>query len=959
LQVGAPQIERALVGIMTRQIGPYQITRELGRGGMGVVYLASDTRLDRQVAIKALPPVWASDPLRLDRFQREAKTLASLNHPKVAGIYGVEEHEGSHYLVLEYVEGQTLAEMLDRGPLAVDDVIELAVQIAEGVEAAHEAGVIHRDLKPANIIVTPDGKAKILDFGLARTDDLSSSSAPSLSPDSPTITSPAAQHSPTMPGVILGTAAYMSPEQARGRKVDKRTDIWSFGVVLYEMLTGASPFVGETVSDSIGAVLHKELDLDRLPRQTPANVRRILDRCLVRDRNLRFRDIGDVRVELLRADEEKIREEVPVRSIPMWFIPVAVVGLIAGAAVAWLVKPTAQPSPPAVVQSDIALPGDLKLAHSFVPGITISADGRTLAFAAGAPDAGRVLSDTDAYFRGGLYVRRLGEPDAMPVAGAEGAWQPAFSPDGSRVAYVKRDNRYRGKIETIAVTGGRPTTLASSDSGIFGLDWSQNGRIVFGSVKGLRSIPAAGGSITDLTSTSVDDQEMLHAFPQVLPGGKGILYSVALENLDPTEITLRVLDTASGESRELLKNASNARYARGHVVFARDHTLHAVPFNLETMTLGGEPQPLGLSVVQSHSAPNSIFVNGAAQFTVSETGDLMFAHGSNWPELPRPLAWVDSTGSAELIDLKPGCYDAPRVDAAGRRLLLSNFYRPNKAIWMHDLARGVTSRVRRDANFGWVCWGPGPDDYTFRVDASGIPRVGWATVGSMAKPFIIDPPPGVKFMFPVEWSPDRLHLLVIAVPERSTKQELFAWSEEDGWLNLTETTSTSELWPTFSPDGRWIAYVVGDVNNSPDELRVHVRPFLRDGPAIQVSTTPSSSPLWSSDGTQLYYVSRVEAPKEESGEATSGTTEKWAWVTVVSVTLDDTEIEIGRPEWLFQADDYVEVLPIRSWDMGPDGRFLMPMKSREETIQAAIDAFFPERIRLIQNWANTLDKPRP
>jgi eukaryotic-like serine/threonine-protein kinase len=597
---------------MISQIGPYQITRELGRGGMGVVYLATDTRLNRQVAIKALPAEWASDPLRLDRFQREAKTLASLNHPEVAGIYGVEELEGAQYLVLEYVAGQTLAEMLDGGPLPVDDVIELAVQIAAGVEAAHEAGVIHRDLKPANIIVTPDGKAKVLDFGLARTDDSSSSSVPSLSPDSPTITSPAAQHSPTMPGVILGTAAYMSPEQARGRRVDKRTDIWSFGVVLYEMLTGASPFVGETVSDSIGAVLHKDLELDRLPPQTPANVRRVLDRCLVRDRNLRFRDIGDVRLELLRTDEQPIARAEAGRSLPLWLIPAVLAGLVTVALAVWMLQPAVKPSPPAVVQpvvlpvvqADIALPGDLKLAHSFVPGIAISADGRTLAFAAGELDAEDEITETSAYFRGGLYIRRLGEPDAVPVAGAEHARQPAFSPDGSRLAYMKPDNLVAGKIETIAVTGGRPTTLALGNRFIVGLDWSEDGRIVFGTNEGLRSIPEAGGAITELTAKNADAEEMIHAFPHVLPGGVGILYTVAMQSLDPAEITVRVLDMTSGESRELLKNASNARYARGQLVFARKHMLHAIPFDLETLTLGGEARPLGLSVVQSHWAPN-------------------------------------------------------------------------------------------------------------------------------------------------------------------------------------------------------------------------------------------------------------------------------------------------------------------------------------------------------------------
>ena len=280
---------------MNDQIGPYQIIREVGRGGMGVVHLARDTRLDRDVAIKELPEHFAQDPVRLERFEREAKALAALSHVNLAGIYGVEERDGAKYLVLEYVEGETLADRLDRGPVPLDEALELAVQIAAGVEAAHEAGIVHRDLKPANIKLTPEGKAKVLDFGLARADESGTSSS-SLGFDSATMT--AAQRSPTMEGTILGTAAYMSPEQARGRRVDKRTDIWSYGVVVYEMLVGASPFHGETASDSIGAVLHKEIDLNLLPANTPPMVRHVLVRCLERNRDNRYRDIGDVRIEL-------------------------------------------------------------------------------------------------------------------------------------------------------------------------------------------------------------------------------------------------------------------------------------------------------------------------------------------------------------------------------------------------------------------------------------------------------------------------------------------------------------------------------------------------------------------------------------------------------------------------------------------------------------------------------------
>lgn len=937
---------------MNDRVGLYQIERELGRGGMGVVYLATDTRLDRQVAIKALPPALALDPSRLERFEREARTLASLSHPNLAGIYGVEEQGRAKYLILEYVEGETLAHRLDRGPLPVDDAIEYAAQIAAGVEAAHEAGVIHRDLKPGNIIITPDGKAKVLDFGLARVEETSSSSTGAMS-DSPTLTSPAIQHSPTMPGVILGTAAYMSPEQARGRKVDKRTDIWSFGVVLYEMLVGASPFYGETVSDSIGAVLHKNLDLDRLPAQTPMNVRRVLDRCLVRDRNLRFRDIGDVRLELLRGEDGPSHESKPVRALPPWLVPVAGLVLIAVAAAAWFAKPVPKPAPTPVVQADIALPEDLQLAHSFMPGIAMSAGGRTLAFAAGSPDSESRISPPSAYFRGGLYIRRLDEPEAVPVAGADDAWQPAFSPDGSRIAYVKRSGgfvgRFNGRVETIAITGGRSTPLTTDVNGIAGLDWTDDGRIIFGTAQGLRSIPEGGGPVTELTGVSDDGAEMGHGFPDALPGGRGVLYTVVFMGNEPSRIAVRVLVPATGQSRDLLTNASNARYTRGHIVFARDHTIHAVPFDLETLSVRGEPRPLGMSVIQSYAAPNSAFRTGAAQFAVSDAGDLAYAQGTIWPEFLTPLAWVTRDGEVEVIEADPGSYPAPRIDLAGRRILLSNFSEPASAIRMHDITRGVTSRVRRGVG-GWVAWGPGPDDYTFSERSDGRERVGWATIGDTAEPFMLDGPAGSVQLWLAEWSSDGRYLLCLA-HELDKPHDLFVWSEDDGWVNLTNTPDVWELWPSFSPDGRWIAYW--------SESRIHVRPVLRAGPAIQVSSTQSRAPLWSPDGSELYYQSEVEEPAAVTGEGASGTTETQNWVMAAKVTYSDSGIDIGRPERLFSAEGYASVIPIRSWDMGPDGRFLMSISSSNESVRSAIDKFFPRRIRLIQNWAGTLGERAP
>ncbi len=449
---------------MIDRVGSYEVIREIGRGGMGVVYLARDSRLDREVAIKALPEHLAADPARLERFDREAKTLAGLSHPNIAGIYGVEEHDGARYLALEYVGGETLADRLDRGPLPVDEAVEYAVQIAAGVEAAHEAGVIHRDLKPANIKITPDGVAKVLDFGLARVEEASSSTG---ALDSPTMTSPQPQHSPTIEGAILGTAAYMSPEQARGRRVDKRTDIWSFGVILLEMLTGSSPFHGETATDTIGAVLHKAFPID-LPESTPWMVRRMLRRCLERDKTRRLQSIGDVRVELQDAlgrieagdPDETIPGRTAARSkvwpvLTVCFAITALVGLTL-----WLTKPAPFSNADAV--------GDRPMASTATPsvvsveqltdfslgvwGVTLSSDATTVAY--GAWDTGQ---NSD------VYSLRVGGANQLDLTQSPGTSDvlPAFSPNGESIAYLSLpDNASQGGLYVMGATGENPRRIA-------------------------------------------------------------------------------------------------------------------------------------------------------------------------------------------------------------------------------------------------------------------------------------------------------------------------------------------------------------------------------------------------------------------------------------------------------------------------------------------------------------------
>lgn len=498
---------------MIDRIGPFEVIKELGRGGMGIVYLARDTRLDRQVAIKALPEHLASDPVRLERFEREAKTLAGLSHVNVAGIYGVEEQEGARYLVLEFVEGETLADIIDRGPLVMDDAIEYAAQIAAGLEAAHEAGVIHRDLKPANIKITPDGVAKVLDFGLARTAEATSSSG---ALDNPTLTTPQPQHSPTIEGAILGTAAYMSPEQARGRRVDTRTDIWSFGIVLYEMLVGASPFQGETATDSIGAILHKDLDLDRLPPDTPRDVRRLISRCLHRDRTARLQSIGDARIELQEAADPSNRDEPLVAlsssSARTWQMIAGALLLALVAGGVWALQRAPNIEPP--LRPDIASIAQVLDSMQIVSEPSISPDGRTVVFS--AQDG----ADYDIY-----SIRVGGSNPVNLTPNSDGDEKhPAVSPDGEYIAYTS--SRDPGGIFIMGATGENPRRI--TDSG-FDPEWSPDGtKLVYTS----EDVFSPYGRITMASLFVVDVESRDVTRLQITPSGSS--ETAEIDAVDPS-----------------------------------------------------------------------------------------------------------------------------------------------------------------------------------------------------------------------------------------------------------------------------------------------------------------------------------------------------------------------------------------------------------------------------------------
>jgi Tol biopolymer transport system component/predicted Ser/Thr protein kinase len=915
-----------------QRVGVYEIERELGRGGMGVVYLGRDTRLDRQVAIKALPEHLAQDPDRLARFEREARTLAQLNHPNVAGILGLEEHDGAQFLVLEYVEGVALNERLDAGPLPVDEAIEIAAQVAAGIDAAHEAGVIHRDLKPANVIVTPEGQAKVLDFGLARAEERSTTGSSASETEGVTLTSPIA-HSPTMPGVILGTAAYMSPEQARGRRVDKRTDVWSFGVLLYEMLTGASPFVGETAGDSIGAILHKDVDHARLPASTPARVRRVLDRCLVRDKAQRARDIGDLRLELLRDEEASAAHGGPARGVPA----AAVLGLlvlaaIAAAGAAWLVKPAPPAMQVPVVEAEIMLPEGTMLAHGCRPGLAISPDGRMLVFAAGAPEdyseANRV------YFTGQLMLRRLDVPDAVPLnLPIESARQPVFSPDGQSIAFTDELR----VIHRSPVSGGIATRVLESDGVIGGLAWSDDDQIVFGTNFGLRSVASTGGQARELTTTSTGAGEHAHVFPHVLPRGAGLLYTVMPASDQERLLSVWVLPP-DGEPRKVIDQASHAQFAQGHVVFARMGELMAAPFDLESLSVTGGVRPVGIDVVHAVRTMNLSARNGSAQFALAPTGDLVYAKGSYWPGLTREVQWVDREGSAASVPLEPREYSTARVAPDGTRLLLSSFYSGD--VWSYSPRRGVLRSVHRGDSVLWSMWGPEPGQVTFNeAQGDGGYVIRWLTLGDSTVQGQVEPPEGVSSAIAGEWTPDGRHLVGVLFG-LDFDADIGIWSEEEGWRRLPETPGVRESWPAVSPDGRWMAYTSFESGRR----EVYVRPFLRSGEVMQVSGEGGVSPLWSRDGSELFYRS-----PELDGER------RRDWITVVPVIEVDGRLDLGSAERLFESTAWGDTAPIRSWDVTDDGRFLMVREASSDEVQEVIEGFCPDRLRFVQNWASRLD----
>ncbi len=819
-------------------LGSYQILALLGAGGMGEVYRARDAKLHRDVAIKVLLPAVANDPDRLARFSREAQVLASLNHPNIAAIYGLEDDGNVRALVMELVEGPTLAERIAQGAVPLDEALPIARQIAEALEAAHEQGIVHRDLKPANIKIRPDGTVKVLDFGLAKAIDQAASRRPQADlANSPTLSIHA-----TEAGLILGTAAYMSPEQAAGKVVDQRTDLWAFGVVLMEMLTGRRVFDGETVSHVLAAVLKDDPDWTALPPTTPASIRRLLRRCLEKDRKRRLPDAADARLEIddapLAASGDGSRVAVPV-SRPAWrralpVVAATVIALGVGGTAVWLAMRESS-TPPAVVRVTIALhPGEVVGTTLLDPDLAVSLDGRRLVY----------LGTAGGQYQ--LSVRALNQLEPTPLRGLTNPRTPFLSPDGAWVGF------FEGGLQTlkkVAITGGSALTLCQITGGPRGASWGPQDTVIFATTAldtGLLEVSAGGGEPRVLTTPDTAKGEVDHVFPEILPGGEAVLFTILTTG--PIENSqVAVLDLRTGRYRVLMEGGSNPHYAAsGHLVYGVGGTLRAVAFDLDRLQVRGSPVPVVERVVMKTS--------GAANFSLARDGSLVYLAG-DLQSPARTLVWVDRQGREDPIPAPPRGYAIPRLSPDGRRVALEVRDQEND-IWIWAFAGQTLTRLTFDPILDqFPVWTP--DGARVVYTSGNLANLFWrAADGTGAAEPLADAP---SAMVGNAFSPDGTRLVFRQTHPKTGFDLSLLLSLPSGAGGRGPTrdvrplvaTPFNELNAEVSPDGAWLAYQSNE--SGTDEIYVRPFPDVEQG-RWQVSTGGGTRPLWARSGRELFYL---------------------------------------------------------------------------------------------------------
>jgi len=891
-------------------LGAYRITAQIGVGGMGEVYRASDARLGRDVAIKVLPTEWVADQDRMARFHREAQVLASLNHPHIAAIYGFEESTAAHALVMELVEGATLADRILASPngLPIEEVLTIAQQITEALDYAHERGIVHRDLKPANIKITPDGQVKVLDFGLAKALDRGAAIGDHGSGDR--ANSPTLSLAATAAGMILGTAAYMAPEQAKGKAVDRRADIWAFGVIVYEMLTGRLAFVGETASETMAFVMTREPEWSALPATTPERLKDVLRRCFVKDPRSRARDIGDLRItiEEIASGEPLLVGGQPgptpaatrtrLERVLPWAIAFA--SLVAAGMALWAPwSSVPQPSP--TVRLNVNLGDDaVFLSNINSPAnLAMSPDGAILALVAGKNvDSARI------------YVRRLDALQSTPLAGTEGARNPFFSPDGQWIGFFDA-----AKLKKIAVTGGAVVTIADAPNNRGGT-WTEDGSIVFSPSPLSALMRVADGGGTPHPLTKLANGEFAHRWPQILPGGRAVIFTVALGATGAGVGRVVAQRLPDGETKVVQPDGFFARYlptgfgsptrsdrGGGHLVYMSGSTMFAAPFDSETLEWLGVKVPV-LDGVLSLPGPM------AAPVAVSNTGALVYVPGGSQRQL-RQMVWLDRDGKVSPLPAVPAIFNDPRVSPDGRRIAVSIFAGASADVWIYEWARDAMSRLTFDLlNEQDPLW----------LDASHV-VYHLQTPGVQGRQMLSQPADGTGeakrlveglSTIAMSWHPSG-KLIAAHDSSRPTNPDLFilplTGDARSGWRAGPPVTFLStpfnESEPAFSPDGRWLAYQ----SNETGRFEVYVRSFPGPGGRWQVSTAGGEMPTWSPTGKELLFrvdqqVMVVEYSAAQQGSFNVSAPRRWSETRLTDLGSN-----------------------VRNFDVHPDGRRVLAVIS--------------------------------
>jgi len=890
-------------------ISHYRILEQLGGGGMGVVYKAEDTKLGRFVALKFLPEELAQDHQALERFKREARAASALNHPNICTIYEIDEYEGRLFLAMELLEGQTLKHRIAGKPFPIDSLLEIGAQIADALDAAHSKHITHRDIKPANLFVTDRGHAKILDFGLAKVDarpkvaeGVTVSQLPTAGPSEENLTSP---------GTALGTVAYMSPEQAMGEEVDGRSDLFSFGVVLYEMTTGRLPFLGATTAAIFNAILSKAHTAPgRVNPDLPLELERIINKCLEKDRKLRYQGAAELRIDLARLKRDTdsgraatLEPMAPVRGTGKFARQPLILGLgaLLGAAIislaVWNLRPAPTPQP--VSRLVVSLPPSEQLAGVDRSILALSPDGTQLAYVASSDGVVQQL-----------YLRAMDSMEERPIAGTEGASSPFFSPDGQWIGFFAA-----GKLKKVSTSGGASLTLCNATDHR-GASWGPNDTIVFQPTiaGGLWQVSAAGGAPQKLTTPK--EEEISHRWPQFLPGGKAILFTASTGgSYDDAQIAVQRLDT--GEQKVLVRGGTYARYApTGHLVYYRAGALMAVPFDPVGMEVIGAPASVVEGVMSSTAG------SGAAQFSFSSLGSLVYVPGG--PQAgDRMLVWVDRNGAEQPLPAPPRAYDDPRLSPDGRQVALIEG--ATNDVWIYDILRATLTQLTFEGAADVPLWTSDGKRIVYVSAKAGARGIFWKPAdGSGPEERLMTSEFGPLSSSP---SPDG-QTLAYYEPRPATGNDIWVVPlEGERKPKPFLQTPFSEGAPMFSPDGRWVAYS----SDQSGRFEIYVQPFPGPGGKWLISTNGGMAPVWSRHGRELFYY---------NGDN----------LMAADITTQPN-FRAGTPHMLIERPSYNSGARA-DYDVTPDGqRFLMLKPSAPEQT--------PTQINVVLNWFEELKRRVP